>query len=128
MPRTSPRSRKSARSVSFTKTENTVTFNCRDNSQVQLTVLAPDLVRVRASFAKPIPAKDHSWAIAENNWDAARWSVSENSDAVILTTDEIEVVVRRAPLLIEFRDAKTHAPINADEQPMAYDAKACLKE
>lgn len=112
----------------FLKTERGVTFNCRDNSQVQLSVLAADLVRVRASFAKPIPAKDHSWAIAKDTWDAVRWSVSETADSVVLSTDEIEVVVRRSPLLIEFRDAKTHTPINSDEQPMAYDAKGLLRD
>ena len=34
--------------VSFTKSEKAVVFNCQDNSQVQVTVLAPDLVRIRA--------------------------------------------------------------------------------
>jgi alpha-glucosidase len=112
---------------SFTKTERGVTLNCRDNSQVQLTVLASDLFRVRASFAKPIPAKDHSWAIAKDNWVAPRWNVAETAEAVVVSTDEIEVFIRRSPLLIEFRDVKTHALINADEQPMAYDAKGLLK-
>jgi alpha-glucosidase len=54
--------------------------------------------------------------------------LSEASDAVLIRTDEIEVVVHRSPLLFEFRDAKTHSLINADEQPMAYDAKGLLKE
>ena len=27
--------------ISFAKTDKAVTFNCRDNSQVQLTILAP---------------------------------------------------------------------------------------
>ena len=114
--------------VSFTKSDKAVVFNCRDNSQVQVTLLAPDLVRIRASFAKPIPAKDHSWAIAKPDWITPRWSLSETSSAVLITTDEIEVVVHRSPLLIDFRDAKTHSLINADEQPMAYDAKGLLKE
>jgi alpha-glucosidase len=114
--------------VSFVKTERGLTFNCRDSSQVQLSIFAPDLVRVRTSFGKAIPAKDHSWAIAKANWDAARFAVTETAEAVVLSTDEIEVVVRRSPLLIEFRDAKTHAPINSDEQPMAYDAKGRLKD
>ena len=114
--------------VSFTKTEKAVVLNCQDNSQVQLTILASDLVRVRASFAKPIPAKDHSWAIAKTDWTVPRWSLSETNDAVVIATDELEVLVHRSPLLIEFRDAKTHAVINADEQPMAYDGKGLLKE
>ncbi|HEY0431734.1 MAG TPA: hypothetical protein VGC61_07935, partial [Pyrinomonadaceae bacterium] len=114
--------------ASFTQSEKSVVFNCKDNSQVQLTILAPDLIRVRVSFAKPIPAKDHSWAIARTVWETPRWNLTENPDAIVIATDEIEVVVRRSPLLVEFRDAKTHATINADQQPMAYDAKGLLKD
>ena len=113
--------------VSFTRSEQTVLFSCRDNSQVRVTVLAPDLVRIRASLGKPLPARDHSWAIEKTNWTTPRWSLSETTDAVVITTDEIEVVIRRSPLLIEFRDLKTRKVINADEQPMAYDAKGLLK-
>jgi alpha-glucosidase len=113
--------------VSFIKSEKTVVFNCRDNSQVRLTVLAPDLVRIRASFAKPLPSRDHSWAIDKSDWITPRWSLSETPGAVVITTDEIEVVVKRSPLLVEFRDLKTRKVINADQQPMAYDAKGLLK-
>lgn len=114
--------------VSLAKSDNAVVFNCRDNSQVQVTLLAPDLVRIRASFAKPIPAKDHSWAIAKTDWQTPRWSLSENTTSILITTDELEVEVHRSPLLISFRDAKTHALINADEQPMVYDPNSLLKE
>lgn len=114
--------------ASFQKNEKTVTFTCRDKSQVQLTILAPDLVRVRAAFGKQIPAKDHSWAIAKEDWTTPRWTLSETAEAVTVTTDELEVVVRRSPLLIEFRDARTHQLINADERPMAYDARGKLEK
>jgi alpha-glucosidase len=110
----------------FQRTENAVTFRCRDGSQVQLTILARDLIRVRAAFAKQIPARDHSWAIAKQDWTTPRWTVSETAEAVTVATDEIEVVVRRSPLLIEFRDAHTHQLLNSDERPMAYDAKGVL--
>ena len=112
--------------TSFVKTEKGITLNCSDKSQVQLTVLAPDLVRVRASFAKPIPTRDHSWAIAKDNWETPSWTASETGEAITITTSEMEAVVRRSPLLIEFRDARTHQTINADEQPMVYDAKSVL--
>src|ERR1041384_1882629 len=112
--------------VSVQRTDKGVTLNCHDNSQVQLTVLAPDLIRVRASFTKPIPTKDHSWAIAKENWDTPAWPVTETAEAITMATTEVEVVIHRSPLLIEFRDARTHQTINADEQPMAYDAKAAL--
>src|SRR5260370_116715 len=114
--------------VTFTRTDSGVVFNCRDNSQVQITVLAADLIRVRASFAKPIPARDHSWAIAKDRWDTPGWSFSESADSITIATDTVEVVIHRSPLLIDFRDAHTHALLNADQQPMAYDAKGIMSE
>src|SRR6266852_6403380 len=104
--------------TNFTKNEKSVTLSCQDNSQVQLSVLAPDLIRVRASFTKPIPAKDHSWAIAKENWATPSWNVIEMPESITVSTSELEVVVHRSPLLIDFRDARTHETINADEQPM----------
>ena len=46
------------------------------------------------------------------------------TEAITITTDELEVVIQRSPLLISFRDARTHQLLNADERPMSYDAKA----
>ncbi|MFS8084860.1 MAG: glycoside hydrolase family 31 protein, partial [Acidobacteriota bacterium] len=106
--------------------EQGVTLNCQDNSQVRIAVLAPDLIRVRASFTKPIPARDHSWAIAKDNWQTPSWKLSEAADSITIATAEVEVVIHRAPLLVDFRDARTHALLNSDEQPMAYDAKGAL--
>ncbi len=114
--------------VSFTKTDNALTLTCADKSQVQLTIMAPDLIRVRASFTQPIPAKDHSWAIAKDTWPAPQWSVKEDGVSITIATEEVEVVIQRAPLLLEFRDAHTHQIINADEQPMAYDAKGVMTD
>jgi len=112
--------------ISLVKSDKTITLNCQDNSQVQLTILAPDLVRVRASFTKPIPARDHSWAIAKVDWPTPRWNLSEGSDVITIATDELEVVIRRSPLLIEFRDARTHRVLNSDERPMSYDTNGQL--
>jgi alpha-glucosidase len=112
--------------TSFSKNEQGVVLNCQDKSQVRLTVLAADLIRVRASFTKPIPARDHSWAIAKENWPAPSWSLNETADSITIATAELEVVVHRSPLLIDFRDARTHVLLNSDEQPMAYDGKGLL--
>jgi alpha-glucosidase len=111
---------------SVTRAEQSVTLNCQDGSQVQLSVLAPDLIRVRASFARPIPTRDHSWAIAKESWSNPRWSLNESPEAILIATDEIEAVVNRSPLLITFRDVNTRLVINADEQPMLYDARGAL--
>jgi alpha-glucosidase len=107
--------------ASYETTHNSVTVTCADHSQVRIYLLAPDLVRVRNSFGKPLPSRDHSWAIAKAEWDAPKWSVQQDRDALLISTEEVEVVVHRSPLLIEFRDAKTHRTINADQFPMMYD-------
>jgi alpha-glucosidase len=112
--------------VRVTKTDKAIVINCADQSQVQLTILAPDLIRVRTSFAQPLPQKDHSWAIARQDWTTPAWTLRESSQELVIATDELEVVVNRSPLLIDFRDAKTHRSINSDQQPMAYDAKGSL--
>jgi alpha-glucosidase len=109
---------------SYTRSVGAVMFNCTDGSQVQMSMLAPDLVRVRASFRKPLPERDHSWAIAKTQWSTPIWKLTESPDAFLVTTDELQVVVRRSPLLIEFRDPKSGTTINADERPMMFDAKS----
>jgi alpha-glucosidase len=110
--------------ASYTANRDTVTITCRDRSQVRLYILAPDLIRVRASFRAPIPERDHSWAIAKTAWDVPKWTVKDEPDDVLIATEEVEAVVHRTPLLIEFRDAKTHRAINADALPMMWDAHA----
>ncbi len=109
--------------ASYTAARDSVTILCRDQSQVRLYILAPDLIRVRASFGAPLPARDHSWAIDKTTWDAPKFDVKEDSGNLLVSTAEIEVAVHRDPLLIEFRDAKTHHPINADAMPMMWNPK-----
>lgn len=107
--------------ASFSKSDRAVTFSCSDQSQVRVYVLAPDLVRVRAAFRKPIAETDHSWAVARTSWDMTPWSLEEGTDRFLILTDELEISVQRQPLLIEFRDPKTHRAINSDGRPMLYD-------
>jgi alpha-glucosidase len=111
---------------SMARGPNFVTFNCRDNSQLRLVMLASDLIRVRAAYRKPLPERDHSWAIAKTSWEAVRWQVKEEADYIIIATDEIEARVRRSPLLIEFRDAKSGRAIDADHLPMMFDPKGTM--
>ena len=106
--------------VGFSRSTQGLVLSCADHSEVQLSILAPDLVRVRVAFGQALPAVDHSWAIDRTAWDAAPWSVLDQADGLHLTTAELEVVVKRDPLLIEFRDAGTHRLINADQRPMAF--------
>ncbi len=108
----------------MTRSEHGVQLACADGSTVTLAVLAPDLVRVRTLFAGQPAAPDHSWAVARSDWPAAPWQLAESPAAITLTTAELKVVVRRNPLLIEFRDPATDRVLNADERPMARDPKS----
>ena len=110
--------------ASYSRSGDGITVTCSDQSVVRFQVLASDLVRVRASFRKPLPDRDHSWAIDKTSWAAPKWSVREESADLLLVTDELEVAIHRSPLLVEFRDAKTHRVINADDVPMSYDPAA----
>jgi len=101
-----------------------VVVHCADGSTVTLSVLAPDLIRVRTLFAGQPPAPDHSWAIARTVWTPPAWQLAETPAALTVTTAELAVVIRRNPLLIEFRDAATGRVINRDERPMARDPKS----
>lgn len=110
--------------ASFRSNPRGVTIECQDGSQVSIELLASDLVRVRAAFGKALPEPDRSWTIAKTSWDAPRWQLSEQPDALVLSTGELEVVVHRSPLLVDFWDRKTHRVINADALPMMYDPKS----
>lgn len=109
--------------VSAARTDRGVALACADGSTVTLTVLAPDLVRVRTLFAGQPAVPDHSWAVARTDWPAAAWQLAESPADVTLTTAELAVVIHRDPLLVEFREAATGRVINRDERPMARDPK-----
>ena len=108
----------------FEKTKTGVVLHCADQSEVQVSVLAPDVIRVRASFTRPLATVDHSWAIAETTWDPVAWSLHVEKGALRLVTTELEVVVTLDPVLIQFQDANTHRTINADQRPMAFDPQS----
>lgn len=107
--------------VSYTTVSDGIVVQCSDQSQVRFQILAADLVRVRASFGKALPERDHSWAIAKTDWDTPKWSVKETDGEILISTEELEVAIHRAPPLVEFRDARTHRTINADQAPMMHD-------
>ena len=109
---------------SHERVSNGVVFTCSDGSQVRISVLAPDLVRVRASYRKPLPQRDHSWAIDKTDWVNPDWKMNETTDGFVITTSEVQISVRRSPLLVEFRSASNGKVVNADARPMMFDPKS----
>jgi len=105
------------------RSERAATLHCAHSAQVEIIVLAPDLVRIRARFAGQPAAPDHSWAIARTDWSVVPWTLREEPKTITIATTDLEVVVQRAPLLITFQDAATHRVLNADQHPMARNPK-----
>lgn len=105
------------------KTSDGLLVKCSDKSQIKIQVLAPDLVRVRASFQKELPEFDHSWALAGTKWGEPATKLSETKEQIALETGELKVVVERNPLRICFYDQKSGKLINADDEPMKFDTK-----
>ncbi len=105
------------------RTERGVELSCAQGGTLTVSVLAPDLVRVRAKFPGQILPLDHSWAIAKPDWPLVAWQLAETPSRVTLSTAELRVVINRDPLLVEFRDAVTGRLINADHRPPARDAQ-----
>jgi alpha-glucosidase len=110
--------------VRITKTDDAILLGCKDKSQVHISLLASDLIRIRASFRGNLPKHDHSWAIEKKEWDSPRWSLNEGKNSINILTDEIEVIINRDPMMIEFRDPKKKTVINSDERPMMFDPKS----
>ena len=103
------------------RTERGVELACAQGGALTISVLAPDLVRVRAKFPGQTLPLDHSWAVAKTDWPVVSWQLAETATHLTLTTAELKVVITRDPLLIEFRDAATGRLINADHRPPARD-------
>jgi alpha-glucosidase len=106
-----------------TRTERGVELACAQGGALTISVLAPDLVRVRAKFPGQTLPLDHSWAVAKTDWPAVPWQLSETPTHVTLATAELKVVIARDPVLVEFRDAATGRVINADHRPPARDPR-----
>ena len=75
------------------------------NSQntVTLTVLAPDLVRVRMT-ATPSPGANYSYAVAKTDWAPAKVEFTGEKEVRVIRTSEIEVRAQLSPFRLAFYD------------------------
>jgi len=107
--------------VSLARDERSLTLHCSDGSLVRISPLTPGIVRVRATFSGQPAEPGHSWAIAKEDWKAFPWTFSESAEAIVISTGQIEVRIKRDPLLIDFVDPQTGQVINADQRPLSRD-------
>ena len=84
------------------------------SSVVQLTLLAPDLVRVRLAPTGAF-GPDYSWAVIKTDWPTVKPEVIESNENLRIVTPELEVVVQRRPLRLSFIDRQGHL-LNRDDE------------
>jgi len=91
------------------------------NSEVNVvvTVLAPDLVRVRMAPGKDLPP-DYSWAVIKTDWPKVAVEFSGSEGTRIIRTSEIEVRIDLQPFRIAFYNPQGEL-ISRDARDMAWD-------
>ncbi|MEK9136007.1 MAG: TIM-barrel domain-containing protein [Bacteroidota bacterium] len=97
---------------SFSVHGNEVTIYA-GKSIVRASTIAPDLVRIRLAPGGKF-APDMSWAVVKTNWQKARVDVKESNEAIVVTTDEMSLVIAKKPLRIRFID-RAGSILNEDE-------------
>lgn len=80
---------------------NSITFNGQD-VVVTVTVLAPDLVRVRMTRGAPGP--DYSYAVVKTNWPKPAVEFSKGEGERTIRTPELEVRAQLSPFRLAFYD------------------------
>ncbi len=74
------------------------------NASVDLSVLAPDLVRIRASQDGKFGV-DRSAAVIKTDWPATRFSVDSAEGEIRVTTSQLTVIIHMNPLRLSFVDS-----------------------
>ncbi len=88
-------------------------------STVVVTVLAPDLVRVRMVPSTVLPP-DYSWAVAKTDWPSTAVQFSGTGDSRTIRTAELEVRIDLQPFRVGFYDTQGKV-ISGDARAMAWD-------
>ena len=106
---------------SFNDTGKGIELDC-SNAYVSLEVIAKDIVRVRVGVKeKSLGGKyleDYSYAVREDlPASSAIYNIKNNASSVVLSTEVLDVVLNKAPLLIDFVD-KNGFSIISDFSPM----------
>lgn len=80
---------------------NQITFSS-SQAEVTVTVLAPDLVRVRMTRGTPGP--DYSYAVVKTDWPQTSVDFSGGKDESIIRTSELEIHAQLSPFRLAFYD------------------------
>ena len=108
---------------------NRITFHTA-HAIVQLSVLAPGIVRVRAEQGSSF-GPDYSWAVIKKDWPAVHVEVSQSPNQEVIKTGTLEIHAQLSPFRLSIDDASGR-PISkdSDDLGMAWDGKQvrCWKQ
>lgn len=99
---------------------NRYTFG-NSETTVEVTILAPDLARVRMIAGTRVPP-DHSYAVAKFDWPSIPVQVSSEVNTRILRTTQMQVRLQLSPFRVSFYDAQGRLlSKDADGRGMSHD-------
>ena|SRR6476661_7823047 len=80
---------------SINKTDRTLHFNCGETS-LNISILAPNLIRVRMSPTGEFKSRSYSIALADEEWEIIPFEVRETDEKIGTETAEILISVKRS--------------------------------
>lgn len=102
-----------------------LTLHLSDASEVRVSAVTPDVIRVRASLGRALPRIDHSWAIVPVPRPSVAVTVAQDDGRVTFATSTMKVVMDRSPLRVHVFD-KNGTLIDEDALPMQFDGKGTV--
>lgn len=107
---------------SYKREANRIALDCQ-SAQIQITALAPDLVRVRMVPGQ-VFGPDESWAVVKTDWPATSLEVLEHRTSIRAITPELVIEISKSPCRVTLRDRVGNV-INQDdpEKGMSWDGK-----
>ncbi|WP_293270300.1 alpha-glucosidase domain-containing protein [Microcoleus sp. PH2017_02_FOX_O_A] len=104
---------------SIDKTDHTIHFNCT-NSSLKISILAPNLIRVRMSPTGEFKDRSHSVTLPDEEWQIVPFEVRETAEKIEIETAQITISVKRDRPAIECFD-KSGKPFASDcDRPMGW--------
>ncbi len=89
---------------SIQRREKWIDFDC-DVSRLSLSILAPNLIRVRFSPTQEfIPRRSWAVTLADEEWAVVPFDVQETNEEVTIETEQIRICVQRHPCRVKFFD------------------------
>ncbi|MCP4545213.1 MAG: SUMF1/EgtB/PvdO family nonheme iron enzyme [bacterium] len=115
--------------LSHSVTGNIVELNADDDLRLRLTFLADDLLRVEAATGDTFIDEGSGAAeiVVATDFAGVDPSVIEEADCLILSTAAMQLIVRRAPLLLELRRTSDDELLWRERKPLSLTAESCTQ-